>query len=191
LKHRPLPQRKGTCQVSSLAKKSQQGKHYQGVVLGAPDGRITPRVGLVLVKKLDQLLSITESIDAGVRAFKSKRRGLGIGALMVSLAETMLSGGDFLVDLDHQRHDPVGLGLRAVPDIPAWLPALTGHDAPKGRAHGKRLRRELICIAARVTRHSGRTQVHCAPARTTTLPSGRPGRRSTRCSPARTPSKGQ
>jgi hypothetical protein len=88
-------------------------------VLGAPDGRITPRAGLVLVKKLDQLLGITESIDAGVPAFKSKRRGLGIGALMVSLAETMLSGGDFLVDLDHQRHDAVGLGLRAVPDIPA------------------------------------------------------------------------
>jgi len=78
-------------------------------------------------------------------------------------------------------HSKLGLAMRHMPsgyeavnamwmwavlvglNISSWLQALTGHDAPKGRAHGKRLRRELICIAARVTRHSGRTQVHCAP----------------------------
>ena len=37
----------------------------------------------------------------------------------MSLAETMLAGGDFLSDLDHQRKDAAGLALRAVPEVPA------------------------------------------------------------------------
>jgi hypothetical protein len=48
-------------------------------------------------------------------------------------------------------------------NISSWLQALTGHDETQGRAHGKRLRRELICVAARVTRHGGRIEVHTAP----------------------------
>ena len=89
------------------------------VVLGAPDGRITPRGGLHLVAKLDKLLGITATIDNGDLAFKQRRRGLMLGGVMVSLAETMLAGGDFLCDLDHQREDAAGLRLRAVPDVPA------------------------------------------------------------------------
>ncbi len=38
---------------------------------------------------------------------------------MVSMAETMLAGGDFMVDLDHQRGDLAGAPLRAVAEIPA------------------------------------------------------------------------
>jgi hypothetical protein len=46
-------------------------------------------------------------------------------------------------------------------NISSWLQALTGHDESEdGRAHGKRLRRELICVAARITRHAGRIEVH-------------------------------
>jgi hypothetical protein len=45
-------------------------------------------------------------------------------------------------------------------NISSWLQALTGHDEADGRAHGKRLRRELVCIAARVTNHAGRLEVH-------------------------------
>ena len=89
------------------------------VVLGKPDGRITPRAGLHLVAKLDQLLGITDTIDAGGPSFKQRKRGLMLGGVMVSLAETMLAGGDFLCDLDHQRMDAAGLRLRAVPDVPA------------------------------------------------------------------------
>jgi hypothetical protein len=47
----------GTCLVTRLAKKKRK------VVLGAPDGRITPRAGLHLVAKLDKLLGIKEAID--------------------------------------------------------------------------------------------------------------------------------
>lgn len=105
--------------MTSVAKKKQRGKHPEKVVLGAPDGRITPRAGLVLVRKLDELLGITTVMDAGGPRFKSRKPGLGLGPLMMSVAETMLSGGDFLCDLDHQRADAAGLSLRAVPDVPA------------------------------------------------------------------------
>ena len=72
-----------------------------------------------LVAKLDQLLGIRGAIDVLSPTIKSRRRGLGLGGLIVSLAETMLAGGDFLVDLDHQRKDSAGLPLRAVPGVPA------------------------------------------------------------------------
>ncbi|MGH9213312.1 MAG: IS1380 family transposase [Acidimicrobiales bacterium] len=49
----------------------------------------------------------------------ARRRGLGAGGLVLSVAETMLAGGDFMCDLDHQRDDVAGRELRAVPDIPS------------------------------------------------------------------------
>jgi hypothetical protein len=44
----------------------------------------------------------------------------------------------------------------------AWLQALTGIDTG-GRAHGKRLRRELIGVPGRLVRHAGRLLVRVAP----------------------------
>ena len=105
--------------MARIAKPKRKQKRAPGVRLGAPDGRVTPRAGLHLVAKLDQLLGISSEIEAASPRIKKRRRGLGLGKLVVSLAETMLSGGDFLVDLDHQRKDAAGLGLRAVPDVPA------------------------------------------------------------------------
>lgn len=109
----PNPRVEGTCLVTTVAKKKRK------VVLGGPDGRITPRAGLQLVAKLDELLGIRASIDAGDGSFKRRKRGLMLGGVMVALAETMLAGGDFLCDLDHQRMDRSGLALRAVADVPA------------------------------------------------------------------------
>jgi hypothetical protein len=46
----------------------------------------------------------------------------------------------------------------------AWLQALAGVDlGPDGRAHGKRLRRELISVPARVCRHAHTLVVRVAP----------------------------
>ncbi len=46
----------------------------------------------------------------------------------------------------------------------AWLQSLAGADTgPDGRAHGKRLRRELVCVAARVVRHARKLVVRPAP----------------------------
>jgi len=47
-------------------------------------------------------------------------------------------------------------------NLSALLQALTGLDN-KGRAHGERLRRELICVPARVIRHAGRTEIRLPP----------------------------
>ncbi len=96
------------------------------VVLGAPDGRVTPRAGLGLVAKLDVVLGIKAGLDGvGVASgFKVRRRGLGLGGLLLALAETMLAGGDFFCDLGFQRADAAGAALRAVPEIPAPTTAI-------------------------------------------------------------------
>lgn len=104
--------------MSRIARKHKRRKDPR-IALGAPDGRITPRAGLHLVATLDALLSISRTISQMAPSVKLRRRGLALGEVVVSLAETMLSGGDFLADLDHQRNDAAGLALRAVPEVPA------------------------------------------------------------------------
>jgi hypothetical protein len=54
-------------------------KQKRKVVLGAPDGRITPRAGLHLVAKLDKLLGITATINDAGPLFKRPKRGLMLG----------------------------------------------------------------------------------------------------------------
>jgi hypothetical protein len=126
--------------VTRVAKKKRK------VVLGAPDGRITPRAGLHLVAKLDTLLGITATIDDAGPLFKQRKRGLMLGGVMVSLAETMLAGGDFLCDLDHQRMDAAGLRLRAVPDVPAstTVIGLGKRFDEQTRAHLERANAKLV-----------------------------------------------
>jgi len=121
-------------------------KNKRKVVLGAPDGRITPRAGLHLVAKLDKLLGITATIDDALPSFKQRKRGLMLGGVPVSLAETMLAGGDFLCDLDHQRDDTAGLRLRAVPDVPAstTVIGLGKRFDEQARAHVERANAKLV-----------------------------------------------
>ena len=53
-----------------------------------------------------------------MRPFKQRQRGLNAGDLMVSLAETVMVGGDHLVHLDQLRGDLAGAELRAVAAAP-------------------------------------------------------------------------
>ena len=123
--------------MSRIARKQRARKHPR-IVLGTPDGGITPpRAGLQLVAKLDALLSITRTIDQVAPSVKQRRRGLRLGEFVVAVAETTLSGGDFFVDLDHQREDAAGLALRAVPEVPAWTTVIGigkrfAENAPRG-----------------------------------------------------------
>lgn len=110
---RMVPWSKGTRSVKTIAARRRR------VVIGEDDPRLTPRAGLVLVSELDRVLGIASAIDRHVGLIKSRRQGLGAGGLVLSMAETMLSGGDFMVDLDFQRDDLAGRQLRAVPDIPS------------------------------------------------------------------------
>jgi len=89
------------------------------VVIGKDDSKLTAHAGLALVAELDRIMGVTATIDNHVRPIKSRNRGLGAGELMVSAAEMMLAGGDFMCDLDNQRRDVAGKELRAVQAIPS------------------------------------------------------------------------
>ncbi|MGH9075453.1 MAG: IS1380 family transposase [Acidimicrobiales bacterium] len=89
------------------------------MVLGEADPTLTPRAGLKLVAEVDRIVCVADTLDSHIGPIKSRNRGLSAGELVLSLAETMLGGGDFLNDLDHQRVDEAGRAVRAVPEIPA------------------------------------------------------------------------
>jgi hypothetical protein len=90
-------------------------------VIGETDPNLTPAAGLVLVSQLDRILGVVGTIDAHVGWLKKRRRGLSPGQVVVSMAECMLAGGDFMVDLDHLRDDEAGTELRAVSVPPASM----------------------------------------------------------------------
>ncbi|SNQ49786.1 hypothetical protein FRACA_3730001 [Frankia canadensis] len=56
--------------------------------------------------------------------------------------------------------------------LSTMLQALTGFDQHAGRAHGDRLRHELILIPGRVTRHAGALTLRLPPGRDQHLPTG-------------------
>jgi hypothetical protein len=95
----------------------------RSTVYEAPDDpSVTPHAGLLLVGELVHRTRLIERLDAaidGARPFKQRRRGLSGGQLLVSLAESMLAGGDHLVHLEVLRQDQAGEQLPAVAKTPA------------------------------------------------------------------------
>jgi len=89
------------------------------VVVGADDPTVTSRAGLLLVAEVDRVLGVTEAFETSVGWLKQRRRGLGIGEVLLSAAESMLADGEFMCDLDHLRADRAGAALGAVPEAPA------------------------------------------------------------------------
>lgn len=74
----------------------------------------------MLISEVDRILGVVATIDDWVGRIKARDRGLSAGQLVMSMAECMLSGGDFMCDLDNlARADVAGAELRAVPDAPA------------------------------------------------------------------------
>lgn len=95
-------------------------KPRPAITVGREDPTLTPAAGLVLVAEVDRILGVAATIDACVGSIKSRRQGLSAGKLVLSMAETILAGGDFMIDLDNQaRADEAGAVLRAVADPPA------------------------------------------------------------------------
>ncbi len=90
------------------------------VVVGHDDPSLTPAAGVVLVAEVDRILGVAATIDSHVGSIKARRQGLSAGELVLSMAETILAGGDFMIDLDNlARADEAGAALRAVADPPA------------------------------------------------------------------------
>lgn len=88
-------------------------------MIGADDPSVTARAGLSLVAEVDRTLGVIEAFDTEVGWLKARRRGLSIGQVITSMAESMLADGDFMCDLDYLRADEAGAALRAVTDAPA------------------------------------------------------------------------
>lgn len=89
-------------------------------MVGADDPSLTPAAGLALVAEVDRIVGVVDTIDEWVGRIKVRDRGLSAGQLVVTMAECMLAGGDFMCDLDNlARADVAGAELRAVPDAPA------------------------------------------------------------------------
>jgi hypothetical protein len=108
-----VSRKKGTRQVRTIRRCRTR------VTLGEADPTLTPRAGLHFVAELDRILAITSTLDSHIGPVKTRRRGLSAGEMVLSVAETMLSGGDFMCDLDFQRADRAGSPLRAIAQIPA------------------------------------------------------------------------
>lgn len=91
----------------------------------ADDATLTAYGGAAVVGELCRRLGLVEGLDRAIegvtraRAFKQRRRGVSAGELVVSLAESMLCGGDAFNDIEDLRADQAGAELRAVADVPA------------------------------------------------------------------------
>jgi hypothetical protein len=107
------PKQEGTWMVDRL----RRGR--AGVELRFDDPTQTPDVGLLLVAELADRLDLVATLDRHIGPVKQRRRGLGGGALVMALAESMLVGGDFLCDLDTLRADVAGAALRTIACPPA------------------------------------------------------------------------
>jgi hypothetical protein len=89
------------------------------VVIGDDDPSVTGRAGLALVAEVDRVLGVAAALETSVGWLKQRRRGLGIGEVLLSAAASMLANGDFMCDLGHLRADRAGAASRAVADPPA------------------------------------------------------------------------
>src|SRR6266496_6253353 len=87
-----------------------------------------PDVGLLLADRLD----LVGTLDRHIGPVKQRRRGVGGGALVMALAESMLVGGDFLCDLDTLRADTAGAALRTIacPPAPTTVAGLARRFGP-------------------------------------------------------------
>lgn len=73
---------------------------------------------LELVPALDRAIETAPKIG-GLGPVKQRARGCSAGQLLVAVADSMLCGGDSMLDLERVRADHAGAELRAVADMPA------------------------------------------------------------------------
>lgn len=94
----------------------------------ADDETLTPFGGAAVVGELVRRLELIPALDraietapkvGGLRPVKQRARGCSPGQLLVTVAESMLCGGDSMLDLERLRADAAGAELRAVADVPA------------------------------------------------------------------------
>ena len=77
-----------------------------------------------LVRRLELILALDRAIETapkvgGLGPVKQRARGCSPGQLLVAVADSMLCGGDSMLDIERLRADEAGAELRAVAEIPA------------------------------------------------------------------------
>ena len=118
------------------------------------DPSLTRYAGLAIVGELARGLRLVELIDAelgAVRraaAVKRRRRGLSPGALVVSMAESQLVGGECFDDIEELRADAASAPMRAVAATPS---------APTARQLAQRFRASHIRAIERGLARAGQT----------------------------------
>jgi hypothetical protein len=122
--------------VSSEAKRGRRAKRVgrgrfdraPRVEIVADDRSLTPFGGSAVVGELVRRLGLIPALDraietapkvGGVRPVKQRARGCSAGELLVVVADSMLCGGDSMLDLERLRADEAGAELRAVAEVPA------------------------------------------------------------------------
>jgi len=94
----------------------------------ADDETLTPFGGSAVVGELVRRLELIPALDraietaprvGGLGPVKQRARGCSPGQLLVTVAESMLCGGDSMLDLERLRADGAGAELRAVAEVPA------------------------------------------------------------------------
>jgi Transposase DDE domain group 1 len=113
-----------------VAERAREGRFRQAprVVIRADESTLTPFGGGAVVGELVRRIELIPALDAaietaprvgGLRPVKQRARGCSPGEALVAVAESMLCGGDSMLDLERVRADEAGAELRAVPETPA------------------------------------------------------------------------
>jgi hypothetical protein len=127
-----------TLSVKSQAKRQRRAKRRSSrgdrfgqaprIEVIADDRSLTPFGGAAVVGELVRRLELIPALDraietaprvGGLRPVKQRARGCSPGQLLVAVAESMLCGGDSMLDLERLRADEAGAELRAVAEVPA------------------------------------------------------------------------
>jgi len=94
----------------------------------ADDRSLTPFGGSAVVGELVRRLELIPALDraietapkvGGLGPVKERARGCSPGQLLVAVADSMLCGGDSMLDIERLRADEAGAEVRAVAEMPA------------------------------------------------------------------------
>jgi hypothetical protein len=113
-----------------VAERAREGRFRQvpRLVIRADEPSLTPFGGGAVLGELVRRIELIPALEAaietvprvgGLKPVKQRARGCSPGEALVAVAESMLCGGDSMLDLERVRADAAGAELRAVPETPA------------------------------------------------------------------------
>jgi hypothetical protein len=163
-----------TLSVKSQAKRERRARRVSKrdrfaqaprVEIVADDPSLTPFGGSAVVGELVRRLELVPVLDraiecaprvGGLGPVKQRARGCSPGQLLVAVADSMLCGGDSMLDLERLRADEAGAELRAVAQMPAASTACQLARRYR-RSHLRAAEAAFACCANSMDAQLGRT----------------------------------